>query len=142
MLERLTPATLSSQDAEDIQNLFRELNPAKAQRPPSQVLRPDNPALMLVYRHEGRIVGMATMAWYEVTSNYKGWIEDVVVAPGQRGQGIGRKLVAALLEEARRLHLTEVFLYTEDEKQAAIALYRSLGFERKASRLYHLNTQP
>jgi ribosomal protein S18 acetylase RimI-like enzyme len=138
MIERLTLASLSPQDAEDIRNLYRELNPNKAQRPPHQVLRPDNPAMMVVYRQKGRVVGMATMAWYEVTSNYKGWIEDVVVAREHRGQGTGRKLVEALLEEARRLCLSEVFLYTEEEKQAAMHLYQSLGFAAKGSRLYHL----
>jgi len=138
MIERLSLASLSPQDAEVIRHLYRELNPNKAQRPPHQVLRPDNPAVLVVCRQEGRIVGMATMAWYEVISNYKGWIEDVVVAREQRGRGIGRQLVEALLEEARRLHLTEVFLYTEEEKQAAMQLYQSLGFAAKGSRLYHL----
>ena len=51
------------------------------------------------------------MATYKVISGYKGMIEDVVVHTEYRGKGIGKKLMLKLLEEAKKLELTDVLLF-------------------------------
>jgi GNAT superfamily N-acetyltransferase len=53
----------------------------------------------------------------------------VGVVPPWRGRGVGRLLVAGLLEEARASGLPGVSLSVEPDNVAALALYRSLGFE-------------
>ena len=45
-----------------------------------------------------------------------------------RGKGIGRRLVAALEEEARKLGVQRLILETGIRQQAALALYRATGF--------------
>jgi ribosomal protein S18 acetylase RimI-like enzyme len=50
--------------------------------------------------------------------------------PAVRGQGLGKKLVLAILQEGRRLGYDEMMLDTVPDMAAAIGLYQSLGFER------------
>lgn len=64
----------------------------------------------------------------------QGDIQTVTVAPRARRQGLGRKLVLALLQEARRRGAEELFLEVRFENENAIALYASLGFETVAVR--------
>src|SRR5437762_9295072 len=56
-------------------------------------------------------------------------IHDVAVSPAARGQGIGRKLLAAVEAEARQLGCCKVTLEVRSDNQRAIGLYRSVGFE-------------
>ena len=56
-------------------------------------------------------------------------IKRMYVAPAARGHGIGRQLVVALLAEAARLDdVRQVVLETGIRQQAAMALYRRMGF--------------
>lgn len=80
-----------------------------------------------------KLLGMASMCLYKTISGHKGWIEDVVVDASMRGMGIGSKLISELLEESKRLNLTDVLLFTEPEKEFAISLYNKLGFKKRDS---------
>ncbi len=60
---------------------------------------------------------------------HKGRVWGVYVAPECRGQGVGRRLMAALLEEARRQEGIEaVVLSVAASQKAAIELYERRGF--------------
>ncbi|MFM8744529.1 MAG: N-acetyltransferase family protein, partial [Cytophagales bacterium] len=83
------------------------------------------------------IVGIATMCNYRVISGNKGWIEDVVVDAAARGKGVGLKMVEKLIEIAKEKGLSEVLLFTEQHRAAAISLYGKLGFTAKDSQIYH-----
>lgn len=61
-------------------------------------------------------------------------IQTIAVAPGARRHGLGRALMAALLEEARQREAAEVFLEVRADNPGARALYDSLGFEQIAVR--------
>ncbi|MES1170359.1 MAG: ribosomal protein S18-alanine N-acetyltransferase, partial [Leifsonia sp.] len=61
-------------------------------------------------------------------------IQTIAVAPHTRHRGVGRALMAALLDEARRRLATEVFLEVRADNPHAQALYASLGFEQIAVR--------
>lgn len=52
----------------------------------------------------------------------------LVVDPARRREGVGRRLVAALLEVAREHGRTATFLRVVPENAAARALYRATGF--------------
>jgi GNAT superfamily N-acetyltransferase len=49
------------------------------------------------------------------------------VSPALRGHGIGRALVVALEQEARRLGVSRVVLETGTRLDRAIALYEGMG---------------
>jgi ribosomal protein S18 acetylase RimI-like enzyme len=54
----------------------------------------------------------------------------VGIDPARRGRGLGRMLVAAALEEARRLGYTHVELGVYADNAVARALYANFGFEQ------------
>jgi ribosomal protein S18 acetylase RimI-like enzyme len=61
---------------------------------------------------------------------HKGRVWGVYVAPEFRGQGVARRLMETLLEEARRQEGVEsVTLSVAVSQQAAMELYSSLGFQ-------------
>ena len=61
---------------------------------------------------------------------HKGRVWGVYVAPECRGQGVARRLMEALLEEARRQEgLEAVSLSVAASQEAATELYSSLGFK-------------
>ena len=55
-------------------------------------------------------------------------IKRMYVSPAVRGQGLGRRLVAALEAEARGLGVRRLVLETGIRQTAAMALYRATGF--------------
>jgi putative acetyltransferase len=59
-----------------------------------------------------------------------GELKRMVVRPHARRQGLGRRLVAALEDEARALGLDALQLETGRNMQDAIALYERAGFAR------------
>lgn len=60
----------------------------------------------------------------------QGDIQTIAVAPFARGIGLGRGLMHALITQARRRHLTELFLEVRADNPIARTLYESLGFEQ------------
>ena len=59
----------------------------------------------------------------------EGYISNVAVDPDHWRQGIGDKLISALLERAALRELRFVTLEVREHNEAAIALYRKHGFE-------------
>ncbi|GHV32678.1 N-acetyltransferase [Bacteroidia bacterium] len=56
-------------------------------------------------------------------------IHDVIVRKEYRGQGVGRKLMDALIEEAGKRQCSRITLEVRHDNDTAQKLYRSLGFE-------------
>jgi N-acetylglutamate synthase-like GNAT family acetyltransferase len=52
------------------------------------------------------------------------WVASVYVVPERRGRGLGRRLVARAVEEARALGLTSVYLFTAGQE----GYYARLGW--------------
>ena len=61
-------------------------------------------------------------------------VATIAVAVPAQGRGLGRELLDALVGEARRRGVTQLFLEVLDGNEAALALYASSGFERQGHR--------
>lgn len=55
-------------------------------------------------------------------------VEDVVVAPDQQGQGIGRQMMAHAMQQAREAGCYKLALSSNLRRKGAHAFYESLGF--------------
>lgn len=57
------------------------------------------------------------------------WINEIGVAPTHQQRGIGKSLMQAILEEAKRSGCSEAWVLTERINLPAMAMYRSAGGE-------------
>ena len=82
-------------------------------------------SLFLVAEKEGRVVGYAiglAKKWGE------GHVISIAVHPEWRRRGVGKRLMLQLLEKMRRMGVRWVRLEVRVSNEAAINLYRRLGF--------------
>jgi len=63
------------------------------------------------------------------------FVENVAVDPRHQHQGFGRQLMAFAEDQARRLGLPEVRLYTHERMTENITLYRRLGYQEVDRRM-------
>ena len=57
------------------------------------------------------------------------WINEIGVAPTHQRQGIGKALMQAILEEAKRSGCTEAWVLTDRTNLPAMRMYKSAGGE-------------
>jgi ribosomal protein S18 acetylase RimI-like enzyme len=92
-------------------------------------------APVYVAERDGVVVGMVTLCVYTTLTGVKAYLDHLVVAPESRGTGIGRALVEYAIERASDARASRVDLTARASKQAAHALYGSLGFELRETLL-------
>lgn len=68
------------------------------------------------------------------TDTLDAYLEELYVAPGQRGRGIGRALLEAAMDAAREAGAARIDLATSEDDTAALALYQSAGFTNREGR--------
>lgn len=87
-----------------------------------------------------RVVGCVTFVtgptspWAELLDDREAGIRMLAVDPAAQGRGVGRALVAACIEHARRCGCRAVMLHTTPWMTAAQHLYEQLGFTRLPER--------
>ncbi|MBA3300596.1 MAG: GNAT family N-acetyltransferase [Thermoleophilaceae bacterium] len=65
------------------------------------------------------------------TGTEDAWLEDLFVAEGARGSGLGRLLVEFGMDVARERGCARIELDVQEENEAALALYAATGFDSK-----------
>ncbi|WP_250003734.1 GNAT family N-acetyltransferase [Actinoplanes sp. M2I2] len=95
---------------------------------------------LLVARLDGIIVGTLTLVTFPIPSGLRAWIEDVVVDEAARGHGVGAALTQAAIDLARADGARTVDLTSRPAREAANRLYERLGFHRRDSKVYRLET--
>jgi N-acetylglutamate synthase-like GNAT family acetyltransferase len=92
----------------------------------------------VVAEANGVVFGFGGLVWYEIPSKgLIGWVEEVVVDQKNRGQGIGRDIMAHLLNSAKQKQINQIKLMTNSA--GAETLYQSLGFVKKENHYLFLN---
>jgi GNAT superfamily N-acetyltransferase len=94
-------------------------------REAAMFLPPDG--VFLVVRDDGRAVGCGGVCRLDET---RAELKRMYVVPDARGRGLGRLLLVALEDEARRLGYDGIVLETGDRQPEAVGLYESAGYER------------
>lgn len=87
------------------------------------------------------LVGMGTLLPLRKIFSFCGTIEDVVVDEEYRGQGLGRKIMQALLDKSRILGMKHVDLTSRPQRKIANYLYQSIGFERRKTNVYRFSNK-
>lgn len=88
----------------------------------------------------GEVIGMGALHY--LVSTYLGakvaMLEDVVVTASRRGTGIGKALMAGLIEQARTDGCQRITLLTDHDNETGQAFYQSFGFSRSTMLPYRL----
>lgn len=93
---------------------------------------------VLVSDSDGEIAGWCCLsAWSPKKAYQKTADESIYIADDYRGQGVGKALLGAILEEARRMNVHVVMAGVVGCQEPSLALHRSLGFV-EAGRYEHM----
>ena len=84
------------------------------------------PALLLVAADDDAIVG-TVMAGYD---GHRGWLSYLATSPRNRGEGIGRALVAEAESRLTALGCPKVQLMVRAGNEQVLGFYDALGYER------------
>lgn len=84
------------------------------------------------------ILGMLSLATFEIPTGVRAWVEDVVVDSAARGQGAGQALVEAALRHAQKVGARTVDLTSRPSREAANRLYQRAGFELRETNVYRV----
>ena len=87
----------------------------------------------------GDLVGTLTLAYFRIPTGLQARIEDVVVGESNRGLGIGRRLTEVAIDRARQAGAKAVGLTSRPSRQAANALYASMGFVQRDTNVFKLS---
>lgn len=85
-----------------------------------------------------RIVGTLTLVLFRIPTGIRAWIEDVIADPTASGQGVGRKLTQAAIDEAGRRGARNVDLTSRPSRAAANHIYSTMGFQLRDTNVYRL----
>lgn len=82
------------------------------------------------------ILGMLSLATFDIPTGRRAWVEDVVVDNAARGHGAGKKLVRAAVAHAATIGAKTVDLTSRPTREAANRLYKRAGFKLRATNVY------
>ena len=79
------------------------------------------------------ILGLSTIGTFRAWQAYKYSVENsIYVAAAARGKGIGRLLMAPIIEAARQMDMHTIIAGIDATNEVSIRLHKSFGFEEAA----------
>jgi ribosomal protein S18 acetylase RimI-like enzyme len=100
--------------------------------------RPGTARLLAV--EEDAVIGYVAVVPLQGWSSHVGEVR-VIVDPSLRGRGVGRALARRAVLEALKLGLTKMLIEVVADQEAAIGMFRSLGFVPEALLKDHVRDQ-
>ena len=134
--------TLTGSQIDDLLGLMKELNAELTVTPQMQQRAVASPGtrIFVAENDEKHIIGCATLCVFESPTGRKASIEDVVVLPAYRGQGIGQTLMKRIIDFAgSKLSPIDLHLTSMPSRVEANALYQALGFEKRDTNVYKMS---
>lgn len=134
--EELLPLIAAYQRFYEVEEIDEERNRAFFRR----FLAPSDDGLLLGARGEGRLVGYACLYWHfgSLDAVETVLMNDLFVAEGWRGRGVGRALIEASAEVARERGASYLEWVTAPDNATAQRLYDATGAERSEWLSYEL----
>ena len=77
-----------------------------------------------------RLAGFVIAEWTRMLRGIVAYIQTIEVDPAFRRRGVARELLRLAEGSARKARATYIWLHVDETNDAAIALYRSCGYER------------
>ena len=98
------------------------------------VLFHDPAAHFLVARNADVVVGFVNFTTRKtiVHSSESGLIDELIVSGEHRGQGIGKRLISAVMDKCRELGCCELEVSTMMSNKKARGFYKKCGFDEEA----------
>lgn len=95
----------------------------------ARFLDPAEPMHALVAEAKGRLLGFVHCVFHRGTWSVEDvcYLEDLFTAEDARGRGVGRALIEAVYELARRENVRRVYWVTQEGNKTARALYEQLA---------------
>jgi len=137
VVEEVTTATPEVSDA--LRMLIPELSssaPPLTDRALGEIASSPATVLLVARDASAAIVGSLTLVVFGAPTGVRAWIEDVVVAPVARGQGVGAALVLDALNRAAAAGARTVDLTSRPSREDANRLYLRLGFLQRTTNVY------
>jgi GNAT superfamily N-acetyltransferase len=84
----------------------------------------------VVETEDGAVVGSASVVreWSDWNAGHYWWIQSMFIEPAFRGRGLMKRLLEAVVTEARRHGAIELRLYVHENNHGAIHAYERVGF--------------
>ncbi len=95
-------------------------------------------ATMIAVQENEHVIGVGTLYIIQKVGKREAHIEDVVVDEANRGQGLGKKIMQALIATAKKQRVSLISLTSRPEREAANGLYEKLGFELAKTNAYRM----
>jgi phosphinothricin acetyltransferase len=110
---------------------FEEVPPSSAEMEQRRLAIVAHGLPYLVAEADGRVLGYACAAPFRARAAYRYTVEDsVYIHPEATGRGVGRAVLAAVLDACQAMGLRQVVAVIGDSQNAAsIGLHAALGFE-------------
>ena len=96
------------------------------------VIETDPNQVLAVAEHDGQVIGVLQLSFIPGLTRrgmWRGQIEGVRVAAGERGGGIGHAFIEWAIEQCRKRGCGLVQLTSDKRRPAAHRFYEALGFE-------------
>lgn len=94
----------------------------------------------VIVEEAGRRIGAAWLRNFTADNPGTGYVADeypevaIAVAPGNTGKALGKKLMLAVLEQAKEHRKPGVSLCVAEGNERAMKLYEKLGYEQKGTK--------
>lgn len=81
--------------------------------------------LILFAQYKGEVVGTCALLKFN-DEEYE--LAKMAVSPTARGKGIGEKIILSIIDKAKKIKAKKIFLVSNTKLQAALHLYKKMGF--------------